>query len=84
MAKKNAKIKQKIEAIFREEGKPMTTQQIIDKLVDARWKNLPSRYAISNIMRQKPFTRIGTTDCMYLRSMSTKPVSVWYLKEELA
>lgn len=83
MAKKNAKIKQKIEKIFREEGKPMTTRQIIDRLADAKWKNLPSQYAVSNLMRQKPFTKVGTTDCLHL-SQSVKPVSVWYLREESA
>lgn len=81
MAKKNAKIKQKIEKIFREEGKPMTTHQIIDRLVDAKWKNLPSQYAVSNLMRQKPFTKVGTKDCLHL-SQSVKPVAVWYLREE--
>lgn len=84
MAKRNAKIKKKIEEIFREEGKPMTTSQIIDKLVDEKWKNLPSSYVVSNLMRQKPFAKIGTTRQLYTHDASIKTVSVWFLREETA
>lgn len=83
MAKKNAKIKQKIEKIFREEGKPMTTRQIIDKLADAKWKNLPSQFAVSNLMRARQFTKVDTVRVPTLDSGS-KPVAVWYLREESA
>ena len=82
MAKKNGKIKQKIEKIFREEGRPMTTHEIIGKLVDAKWKNLPSSYAVSNILREKRFQKVGTTKQRSFQSeLANKTVTLWYLKE---
>lgn len=80
MAKKNAKIKQKIEKIFREEGRPMTTNEIIGKLVDAKWKNLPSSYAVSNILREKRFQKVGSTEQSTFYTQG-KSVTLWYLKE---
>jgi len=80
MAKRNAKIKQKIEKIFKEEGRPMTTNEIIGKLVDAKWKNLPSSYAVSNILREKRFQKVGST-AQSTFCAKGKTVSLWYLKE---
>jgi len=81
MAKKNAKIKQKIEKIFREEGRPMTTHEIMGKLVDAKWKNLPSSYAVSNILREKRFQKVGSTKQCTFTTEANKTVTLWYLKE---
>ena len=81
MAKRNGKIKKKIEKIFKEEGRPMTTHEIIGKLVDAKWKNLPSTHAISNIMREKRFQKIGSAKQRTFHSES-KAVALWYLSEE--
>ena len=85
MAKRNGKIKRKIEQIFREEGRPMTTHEIMGKLVDAKWKNLPSSYAVSNILREKRFQKVGYTEQSYFDQERTSlyTVTLWYLKEEL-
>ena len=71
----NIRTKKAIEKVMKTVGEPMTTAQILGRLSDARYKNIPSMNAAGQILaRDKRFVKVEY-------NVSIK-LNLWQLKEE--
>jgi len=74
MAKASGTQARMIERMLREEGRPMTSREILDKMVLHGYRMLPSTRSMGQILRKsKQFEARGTC--------TTSDVTVWYIKE---
>jgi hypothetical protein len=72
----NKRVRTAIEKVMKTEGEPMTTAEIIDRLKNTRYKNVPSVNSACQILtRDKRFVKIEFN--------AQRKQFTWTLKEEL-
>ena len=71
----NKMTKRAMEKVLREVSEPLSTRQILERLSDKRYKNMPTVYSASQILaRDKRFVKVE-----YSRKLKQH---LWQLREE--